>query len=67
MSTGFLFVIISVIVFFVFWYNQIIDVNKFFSDARGLFMFLMEDDYKFYLNMKYGDKVNVYDMFEKIN
>ena len=52
MSTGLLFVIISVIVFFVFWYNQIIDVNKFFKDARGLFMFLMEDDYKFYVMIK---------------
>lgn len=65
MSTGLLFVIISVIVFFVFWYNQIIDVNKFFKDARGLFMFLMEDDYKFYVMMKYGEKANVYDLFEK--
>ena len=65
MSTGLMFVIIGVILFFIVWYNKMIDVNKFFSDARGLFMFLMEDDYKFYLTMKYGDKVNVYDMFEK--
>ncbi len=65
MSTGLMFVIIGIIIFFIVWYNKMIDVNKFFSDARGLFMFLMEDDYKFYLTMKYGDKVNVYDMFEK--
>lgn len=65
MSTGLMFVIIGIIIFFIVWYNKMIDVNKFFKDARGLFMFLMEDDYKFYLNMKYGDKVNVYDMFEK--
>ena len=65
MSTGLMFVIIGIILFFIVWYNKMIDVNKFFKDARGLFMFLMEDDYKFYLNMKYGDKVNVYDMFEK--
>ena len=65
MSTGLMFVIIGIIIFFIVWYNKMIDVNKFFKDARGLFMFLMEDDYKFYLTMKYGDKVNVYDMFEK--
>ena len=65
MSTGLMFVIIGIIIFFIVWYNKMIDVNKFFSDARGLFMFLLEDDYKFYLTMKYGDKVNVYDMFEK--
>ena len=65
MSSSLLFIIISIIIFFVFWYNQIIDVNKFFKDARGLFMFLMEDDYKFYVMMKYGEKANVYDLFEK--
>ena len=65
MGTGLMFVIIGIILFFIVWYNRMIDVNKFFKDARGLFMFLMEDDYKFYLTMKYGDKVNLYDMFEK--
>jgi len=60
-----LFLIIAIIVLFIVWYNQFIDVNKFFKDARGLFSFLMEDDYKFLLTVKYGDKVNVYDMFEK--
>ena len=46
MSTGLMFVIIGIIIFFIVWYNKMIDVNKFFKDARGLFMFLMEDDYK---------------------
>ena len=60
-----LFLIIAVIVLFIVWYNGYVDVNKFFKDARGLFTFLMEDDYKFLLTVKYGDKVNMYDMFEK--
>jgi len=60
-----LFLIIAIIVLFIVWYNEFIDVNKFFKDARGLFSFLMEDDYKFLLTVKYGDKVNMYDMFEK--
>lgn len=60
-----LFLIIAIIVLFIVWYNEFIDVNKFFEDARGLFSFLMEDDYKFLLTVKYGDKVNMYDMFEK--
>jgi len=60
-----LFLVIAFIVLFVIWYNEFIDVNKFFKDARGLFSFLMEDDYKFLLTVKYGDKVNMYDMFEK--
>lgn len=65
MSTSLMFIIIASIVVFIFWYNQVFDANKFFKDARGLFMFLMEDDYKFYATMKYGEKVNIYDMFEK--
>ena len=65
MSTSLMFIIIAAIVVFIFWYNQVFDANKFFKDARGLFMFLMEDDYKFYATMKYGEKVNIYDMFEK--
>ena len=60
-----LFLIIAVIVVFIVWYNEFIDVNKFFKDARGLFSFLMEEDYKFLLTVKYGDKANMYDMFEK--
>ena len=60
-----LFLVIAVIVLFIVWYNNFIDVNKFFKDARGLFSFLMEDDYKFLITVKYGDKANVYDMFEK--
>lgn len=65
MSIGLMFIIIAVIIVFIFWYNQIFDANRFFKDARGLFMFLMEDDYKFYATMKYGEKVNIYDLFEK--
>ena len=44
MSTSLMFIIIAAIVVFIFWYNQVFDANKFFKDARGLFMFLMEDD-----------------------
>lgn len=50
-----LFIIIAAIVVFIFQYNNVIDGKKFISDVSPYFNFLMEDDYKFLLNLKYGD------------
>lgn len=36
-------------------YNKSIDSKKFFKDMEPYFHFLMEDDYKFLLSVKYGD------------
>lgn len=48
------FVIISVIILFIMQYNKTIDSKKFISDIEPYFQFLMEDDYKFLLNVKHG-------------
>ena len=49
-----LFVAIGVIIIFVFEYNNIIDSRKFIQDTEPYFHFLMEDDYKFLLNIRYN-------------
>ena len=53
-----LFVLIGVIVIFVFEYNNIIDSRKFVRDTEPYFRFLMEDDYKFLLNVRYGGTID---------
>ena len=53
-----LFIIIGVILLFVFNYNQAIDARKFVADIQPYFSFLMEDDYKFYLNVKYNGQIS---------
>lgn len=49
------FVFITVIILFVMQYNRSIDSKRFFRDIEPYFHFLMEDDYKFLINVKYGD------------
>jgi len=53
-----LFIIIGVILLFIFNYNRVIDARKFVVDIQPYFGFLMEDDYKFYLNVRYNGEVN---------
>lgn len=48
------FLLIAVIVLFVLEYTKRIDSKKFISDIQPYFSFLMEDDYKFLLSIKYG-------------
>ena len=48
------FLLIAVIVLFVLEYTKRIDSKKFISDVEPYFSFLMEDDYKFLLSIKYG-------------
>lgn len=53
-----IFVLVAVIVIFVFEYNNIIDSRKFVRDTEPYFRFLMEDDYKFLLNVRYGGTID---------
>ena len=53
-----LFIVIGVILLFIFNYNQVIDARKFVVDIQPYFSFLMEDDYKFYLNVKYNGQIS---------
>ena len=52
-----LFLAIGLILLFVFQYNQVIDTKKFIQDSEPYLRFLMEDDYKFLLNVKYNGKL----------
>ncbi len=51
-----LFIVIGVIIFVIAQANNVVDTRKFVADVEPYFRFLMEDDYKFYLNVKYGSE-----------
>ena len=51
-----LFIVIGVILLLIAQVNKIVDTRKFVKDVEPYFRFLMEDDYVFYLNVKYGGK-----------
>ena len=53
MNTTLIFVIIAIVITFILFYNKIIDRNKFVQEVTPYFHFLMEDDYKFLLKVKY--------------
>lgn len=59
------FIIILAISLFVLVYNRNIDAKKFFNDVEPLFKFLMEEDYKFLLSLKYGESKDVNKEFNK--
>ena len=54
MSTGLLFIIIGIVLVFILEYNQHFSSRKFINDNAVYFTGLMEDDYKFLLEVKYG-------------
>ena len=49
------FIFIALILLFVLEYNRKISTRKFIADTEPYFRFLMEDDYKFLLNIRYGE------------
>ena len=55
MSTGMLFIIIGLIILLVFEVNNHFSSRRFIKDAEPYFRFLMEDDYKFLVTVRYGD------------
>ena len=59
------FIIIAIILLFVLEYTKKIDTKKFLTDSEPYFRFLMEDDYKFLLTVKYGGNVDVNQEFSK--
>ena len=54
MSTGMMFVIIAVVLVIILEYNNHFSSRKFINDNAIYFNGLMEDDYKFLLEVKYG-------------
>ena len=65
MSTGFTFIFIGIILIFLLEYNNHFSSHKFIKDNAGYFKGLMEDDYKFLLNIKYGKEVDVEKLFNQ--
>lgn len=59
------FIAIAIILIFILEYNKKIDTRRFIGDTEPYFRFLMEDDYKFLLTLKYGSDIDVNDLFGK--
>ena len=59
------FIFIGLIILFVLEYTNKLDTKKFIGETEPYFRFLMEDDYKFLLSVKYGDDVDVNNLFGK--
>lgn len=57
------FLIIAFIFLFVLEYTKKIDTRKFIGDTEPYFRSLMEDDYEFLLRLKYGNDVDVNQVF----
>lgn len=58
-----MFLIITVIVFFIIIYNKVIEPSQFIKETQPLFKFLLESDYEFLLKLKYGTDIDVNKMF----
>ncbi|MBR2841029.1 MAG: hypothetical protein IKF01_04070 [Bacilli bacterium] len=54
MSTGFMFILIGIVLVFLLEYNNHFSSRKFIKDNSVYFNGLMESDYKFLLEVKYG-------------
>jgi len=59
------FIFIAAVLVFMLEYTKKIDTRKFIGDTEPYFRFLMEEDYKFLLNIRYGDTADVNDLFGK--
>lgn len=55
--------LVAIILIFMLEYTRHIDTKKFIGDVEPYFKFLMEDDYKFLLSVKYGDDLDVNKLF----
>ena len=58
-------VLIGIILLFLFNYLGAVKFNTFVDDNKAIFSKLKEDDYDFYLDAKYGEKVNKELKFQK--
>ena len=58
-------IIVIAIIVFVLFYNKTIDGKKFITDNEKFFQILRENDYDFLVYSKYGDDVDVDELFKK--
>ncbi len=57
------FIIIAAIFIYILEVNNRVSTRKFVKEAEPYFRFLMEDDYKFLLNVRYGGDVDVDELY----
>ena len=63
---GLIFILVTVILVFIFIYNNVFDGNKFIKELSPLFKNIIEDDYEFLVRLRYEDEdVDLEEMFEK--
>lgn len=60
-----MFIVVAVIFFVIFQVNKKLDTKKFIMDTEPYLRFLMEDDYKFLLSVKYGDNYDLEKCFSR--
>ena len=58
-------VIVGAIIMFVLVYNNTIDKDKFFADNQKYLEALKEDDYQFLVYARYGEDVDVDQLYSK--
>ena len=58
-------IIVIAIIIFVLFYNKTIDGKKFITDNEKFFQVLREKDYDFLAYSKYGDDVDIDELFKK--
>jgi hypothetical protein len=63
MSAGIVFVIIAVIFVVILQANSHFSSKKFVQETEPYFRFLMESDYKFLLNVRYGGDIDIEKMY----
>ena len=59
------FIIIIIILVFIVEYRNLFNANKFVSDMRPYTRMLMEDDYKFLVNIRYGNDANAEVLYDR--
>lgn len=59
------FILITIVFLFILEYTKKIDTRRFVGETEPYFKFLMENDYKFLLNLKYGESANIDELFGK--
>ena len=64
-NIGVLFIFIGIILVFILQYNNHFSTRKFITDNSVYFTGLMENDYKFLLNVRYGQEVDVEKLFNQ--
>ena len=58
-------IVVGAIILFIFFYNNTIDKDKFIADNEEYLEILKEEDYEFLLYARYGDGIDVDQLYMK--